>query len=236
MPVFGLLLIHMQSGHTPDFLPPRALTVPLWKRLWINIHDVISPEQLPPLHLTSRPIDIGMNVGDRIGIPWFRTVFTNLGDVISPEILPPLELQSQPEDVGELLGDQLQRPWWSSLIRSLADRVAPERLPALALTSKPADPAMASSYLIAPQWSAMLDVPKLFDPDKPKESRSIPAFRPILTPAPPPKPIDANRRQQLEVLMLQKKRALRYAHIREGLWVSCVAAEVVFLVFFLFHS
>jgi hypothetical protein len=228
--------MQMDSGYIPDFLPPHSLTMPLWKRLVTNTRERFAADP-PPLQLTSRPVNVGMILGDRIAMPWFRTVFTNLGDVISPETLPPLELQSQPEDVGELLGDQLSRQWYQSLIRNLADRIAPERLPALSLTSKPTPPVMSSDYLLVPQWSALLDVPKLFYPDKPKDARPYyPAFN--LTPAPveaTPKPVDPIRRQQIELLTRQKKRELKYAHIREAIWVSCVASEIAFLVFYLSH-
>ena len=210
--------------------------MPLWKRIVTNTRDRFAAEP-PPLQLTSRPANLGMILGERLALPWYRTVFTNLGDVISPETLPPLELQSQPEDVGELLGDQMSRPWWNSLVRNLADRIAPERLPALAITSKPTDPVLASDYLFAPQWSGLLDVPKLFYPDKPKDSRPYyPAFN--LTPAPAPaqpKPVDPMRRQQIEILTRQKKRELKFAHLREAIWISCVVSEIAFLVFYFTH-
>jgi hypothetical protein len=228
--------MQMDSGYIPDFSPPKSLTIPLWKRIVTNTRDRFAAEP-PPLQLTSRPVNVGMILGERLALPWYRSVFTNIGDVISPETLPPLELQSQPEDVGELLGDMMSRPWWNSLIRNLADRVAPERLPLLALTSKPTDPVTSSDYLYAPQWSALLDVPKLFYPDKPKDARPYyPAF--TLTPPPAavtPKPIDPKRRQQIELLTLQKKRELKFAHMREAIWVSCVVTELAFLAFYLSH-
>src|SRR4051794_1187462 len=114
-------------NNTPDFFPPRSLTISLPQSLANGLRDRLAPEKLPPLQLTSRPVDVGMILGDRLAMPWFRTVFTNLGDVISPETLPPLELQSQPVDVGELLGDQIRRAWWKSLVRNVADTIAPER-------------------------------------------------------------------------------------------------------------
>jgi hypothetical protein len=225
--------MQMISGYVPDFSPPKSLTTPLWKRLITNTRDRFAAEP-PPLVLTSRPVNIGMTLGDRMALPWYRTVFTNLGDVISPETLPPLELQSQPEDVGELLADQLSHPWFKSLIRNLADRIAPERLPSLALSSRPVDVAESSKYLFAPQWSALLDVPKLFYPDRPKDARPYyPAF--TLTPAPVAAVAnidDTAHRQRVEFLTRQKKRALRFAHFREAVWVSCVVTELAFLVFY----
>lgn len=225
----------MSFGLTPNFLPPKSLTTPLWKRIYVGIRDRFAPEP-PPLQLTSRPVDVGMILGDRIGMPWFRTIFTNLGDVISPETLPSLELESQPLDVGELLGDQLSLPWFKSLIRNLADRIAPERLPALSLSSKPVQPVLSSDYLLAPQWSALLDVPKLFYRDKPKETRPFPAFN--LTPAPAivhAESVDPARQRQIETLTRQKRREVKFARIRELVWVSCVVTEIAFLVFYLSH-
>ena len=84
-----------------DLLPPESLTRPLWRSLVGGMRDSLAPEKLPPLQLTSRPVDVGMALGDRLRMPWFRTVFTNIGDVLSPETLPPLELESRPVDVGE---------------------------------------------------------------------------------------------------------------------------------------
>src|SRR5271168_4504568 len=75
-----------------DLLPPAGLTQPLWRSLVGNLRDTFAPEKLPPLQLTSRAVDVGLPLGDRLRLPWFRTVFTNIGDVLSPETLPPLEL------------------------------------------------------------------------------------------------------------------------------------------------
>src|SRR5580658_3699406 len=96
-----------------DLLPPTSLTQPLWRSLVGNLRDTFAPEKLPPLELTSRPVNVGLALGERLRLPWFRTVFTNIGDVISPETLPPLELESRPVDVGELITDQ-PSPFWTS--------------------------------------------------------------------------------------------------------------------------
>ncbi len=120
-----------------DFSPPEGLTVSLWRSLLLNVLDRLSPERLPPLQLTSKPVDVGLLVGDLVDRPWYRTIFNNLADVISPEVLPALELESRPVDVGELLGDELSRGWWDTLLGSLRDRLSPEKLPPLNLTSQP---------------------------------------------------------------------------------------------------
>ena len=135
-----------------DLSPPPGLTDGLFRSLVGNFRDRFVPENLPPMQLKSRPVDVGVLLGDRLAAPWFKTVFRNLGDVISPEELPPLQLESVPVDVGELIGDELQHGWWTSLLRNMADRVAPERLPALHLSSAPVEPLEASTELFTPLW------------------------------------------------------------------------------------
>src|SRR5690348_6747871 len=176
----------MATVHELDLAPPEDLSRPLWKSLIRNFRDRFLPDQLPPLYLTSRPVNLGMLLGDFLDLPWYRTVFTNLGDVISPETLPPLELESRPVDVGELIGDQLSHMWWTSLLRSLADAAAPERLPALHLTSKPVDdPGFAAGRMQLPRWSSVINTPKVFLPDKPKAAYVATLPRVV---SPPPKP------------------------------------------------
>jgi hypothetical protein len=215
--------------YQPNFSPPRSLSTPLVVSIWRGLKDRVAPEKLPPLQLTSRPLNVGMTIGDRLALPWYRSVFTNVGDVISPETQAPVDLAYPPEDVGDLLGDQLQRPWWTSLVRNLADRIAPERQPALPLTSSPVNPPKASDYLFAPRWSDLLTTPKVFYADQPRESERYHGF--VMTPQPTPK----RERQPdvgrvIEELTARKRKELRFAYVREGLWVSCVIAEVVFLV------
>src|ERR1700737_5356351 len=97
-----------------DLLPPASLTQPLWRSLVRHLRDPFAPEKLPPLQLTSRPVNVGLLLGERLRLPWFRTVFTNIGDVISPETLPPLELESRPVDVGELIPVKPTHSWGGS--------------------------------------------------------------------------------------------------------------------------
>src|SRR5260370_12514837 len=149
-----------------DLTLAASRTQLLWKALVSKLRDTFEPEKLPPLDFTSRPVNVGLLLGDRLSLPWFRTVFTNIGDVISPEILPPLELESRPVDVGELITDQLSHFWWGSLLRNLADRVAPETMPALHLTSKPILDIIPKSWILLPMWSEVVDTPKVFYPDK----------------------------------------------------------------------
>ena len=223
-----------------DFSPPEGLTVPLWRSLLLNVLDRLSPERLPPLQLTSKPVDVGILVGDLVDLPWYRTVFTNLGDVISPEMLPPLELESRPVDVGELLGDELSRGWWDTLLASLRDRLAPEKLPPLNLTSQPLPVFGAESSLQLLDWSTLISTPKVFLQDAPRQdglkpdglndaprgedrtSRMEEAAQPTV-PTVPKDPV-------LWAVRMQLARDLGRTRFRRRIWIGLAAAEAVFLV------
>jgi len=209
-----------------DLSPPASLTQPLWRSLIGNLRDTLAPEKLPALHLTSRPVNVGLLLGDRISMPWFRTVFTNLGDVISPETLPPLELESQPVDVGELITDHLSHLWMGSLLRSLADRISPESQPALQLTAKPILDIVPKSWMLLPMWSEVIDGPKIFYPDKPKAAE---APRPIsVKPEPTP--------EQVQILKVEEQTAsdlmrdIRKSRVRQRIWLAVAAVQVAYLV------
>ncbi len=213
-----------------DLLPPTSLTQPLWRSLAGNLRDTFAPEKLPPLQLTSRPVNVGLALGERLQLPWFRTVFTNIGDVISPETLPPLELESRPVDVGELITDQLSHFWWGSLLRNLADRVAPETQPALQLTSKPILDIIPKSWILLPMWSEVVDTPKVFYPDKPKAGD---ALRPVnLQPvAAPAATLDAAvEALSKEPTAADLLRDLRRSRIRQRIWIGLAAAQAVYMV------
>src|ERR1700693_74370 len=180
-----------RDGAELDLLLPEAWNRPLPLRLLDQLRDTLSPEKLPPLRLTSRPVDVGMLAGDILSLPWYRTVFTNLGDVISPETLPPLQLESRPVDVGELIGDQMSHMWWTSLLRSLADAAAPERLPALQLTSAPMDdPSLTAGAMQLPRWSSVISTPRVFWPDKPKAAFAQVQPRVAAPPKPDPAEVE----------------------------------------------
>jgi len=216
-----------------DLSPPPGLTDGLFRSLVGNFRDRFVPEILPPLKLTSRPVDVGVLLGDRLATPWFRTVFRNIGDVISPEELPPLQLESMPIDVGELIGDELSHLWWTSLLRNLADKVAPERLPPMQLSSAPIELLEASTELFTPLWSTLLSGPKVYNPSKPKDTRTggfiLGSSEVEPEPEPPMMPL------QVRLVTEMMKKDIRRAHIREALWVSCAVTEVAFLIFYFTH-
>ncbi len=213
-----------------NLLPPASLSQPLWRSLAANLSDVLAPPKLPPLQLTSRPVQVGLLLGDRISLPWFRTIFTNLGDVISPETLPPLELESRPVDVGELITDQLSHLWFTSLLRSLADSVAPERVPALDLTARPVEDILPKAWLLLPLWSEVISTPKVFYADKPKAetpSRSS-APRPVIVPAP------AVEKAKADPTAADLLRDLRRSRIRQRIWIGIATAQVAYLALMTF--
>jgi hypothetical protein len=211
-----------------DLLPPASLNRSLWRSIFENLRDRIAPQNLPPLQLTSRPVNTGMLVGDVLSLPWYRTVFTNLGNVITPEVLPPLELESQPVDVGELLGDRVGHLWWTSLLGNVQEALFPEKTPILDVTSKPVTPEFASGYLLTPTWSALIDTPKIFLPDTPEPifASPLPVAATFLTASPAPIEVDTD----IETAIQRLRRDLWFVHVREALWVSLSVAGLVFLV------
>jgi hypothetical protein len=217
-----------QPAISLNLAPPEILSVPLWKSLLGNLRDTFAPQKLPPLKLTSRPVDIGMLFGDRLSLPWFRTVFTNLGDVISPETLAPLELESRPVEVGELLTDQLSHLWWSSLLRNLADRLAPEKLPALGTTAEPIPDFIPASWMLLPKWSDVISTPKVFYPDKPKLAE--PTARPAIAQPPAALPAEAQAARVADPTAADLVRDLRRSRIRQRVWIAFAAAQVIYLV------
>ena len=215
-----------------DLSPPEGLDLPLWRSLLLNFIDRVAPERLPPLELTSKPVDVGILPGDLFELPWYRTIFSNLGDVISPETLPPLQLESRPVDVGELLGDDLAHGWWDSLLGNIRDRIAPEKLPPLPLTSHPVPAFGADVSLQILDWSSLISTPKVFLPDAATESAPTTTFEqaaPTAT-APASAPIPA----ELLIARMRLTTDLGRTRFRRRIWIGLAAAEAVFLVVALF--
>ena len=214
----------------PDLtlLPPPSFYTPLWRSLLGNLRDVIAPEKLPPLQLTSRPITLGMLPADRLNLPWYRTVFASIGDVVSPETLPPLELESRSIDVGELVSDMTSHPWWASLLRNLADSVAPERQAPLALTSDPVPDVLGTHTLLLANWSTVIKGPKVFLPDAPKPAPHGIKLSPSL-----PK-LDPVEVEFVNVLERDVRRDLRRSRFRQRIWIGIASAQAAFLLVAMF--
>jgi hypothetical protein len=211
-----------------DFAPPEELTIPLWRSLVLNVIDRVAPERLPPLQLTSKPVDVGLMLGDLMELPWYRTVFTNIADVVSPEMLPPLQLESSPIDVGELLGDAMDHGWWYSLLGNLRDRMAPVKLPPLELTSEPVKAFEADTWLQIMDWSSLIDGPKVYLRDAPRETGVYSATHEMM-----PQPVVVAPAVNPEMLVVEMnfKRDISRSRLRQKIWISLAAAEAAFLVF-----
>jgi len=213
-----------------EFAPPEELTTPVWRSLVLNLIDRIAPERLPPLQLTSRPIPVGVLLGDRLTTPWYRTVFTNIADVVAPEDLPPLELTSTPVDVGELLGDAIAHPWWYSMLGNVRDRLAPPKLPPLDLTSRPVESFAADTWLQILDWSSLLDTPKVYLPDAPRAdlrySTAVAAAELMEVPAEV-----EEFAPSIVAAQMQLRRDISRSRLRQKIWISVVGAQVAFLVF-----
>ena len=214
------------SDYEVNLLPPPSLNRPWWWTLASSLRDRIAPQKLPPLELTSHPVNLGMLPGDMLTMPWYRTIFMNLGNVITPETLPPLELESQPVDVGELIADRMSHPWFSSLWQNLLAAIRAEELPPLQLTAQPVDPYLASEKVLrAPHWSSLIDTPKVFLPDEPEVEYQRLAV-PGAPPAPRRKPIPVDI-DFTHVMVSQLKDDLSRSRLREAFWMSVTAHLVV---------
>jgi len=118
-------------------LPKGTLDVPLWKSLFASIDAALFPKKLPPLVLTSKPINQGELWDEQLTKPWWQSVFSNLRDVLFPAKLPPLQLTSKPVEGENALDDSLALPWYRSLFSNIREAFFPQKLPPLELTSKP---------------------------------------------------------------------------------------------------
>jgi TonB family protein len=101
--------------------------------LFRNLRDLLFPEQLPPLEVTSRPVRVASK--EEPGL--LKSLYNGLKDTISPPKLPPLELTSKPVDPRGLIAEQDDVPVLVSLYRNLRDLINPPKLPPLEVTSKP---------------------------------------------------------------------------------------------------
>ncbi len=100
---------HSQVSQPADnldrLLMATDLEEPWYKSIVRGIRDIVSPPKLPPLELTSRPLE-SADLGDssKIEQPWFKSLYSNVKDLIHPPKLPPLEVTSKPVEVGTIWG------------------------------------------------------------------------------------------------------------------------------------
>jgi TonB family protein len=95
----------VQSDHLDKLLVTTNIELPWYKSIFKNIGEALNPPKLPPLELTSRPVD-EHELGDMASIeqPWFKSLFGNIRDFINPPKLPPLQITSKAVEVPEIWG------------------------------------------------------------------------------------------------------------------------------------
>ena len=81
------------------------IELPWYKSVFKNIGELLNPPKLPPLELTSHPVE-NSEFSDLANIeqPWFKSLIGNIKDFISPPKLPPLEITSKSVEVPEIWG------------------------------------------------------------------------------------------------------------------------------------
>jgi TonB family protein len=94
-----------EDSHLDHLLVTANIEEPWYKSIVTSIREAINPPKLPPLELTSRPVE-GAGLGDAaaIELPWYQSLISNLKDLVNPPKLPPLEVTSKPVEVGTIWG------------------------------------------------------------------------------------------------------------------------------------
>ncbi len=95
-----------QAGaHVDRLFMTTDLEQPWYKSIVGSIREALNPPKLPPLEITSRPLN-NEELGDvtKIETPWFKSLVSNIKDLVHPPKLPPLEVTSKPVEVGSIWG------------------------------------------------------------------------------------------------------------------------------------
>lgn len=93
------------DAHLDRLLIPADLQEPLYKSIVRRIRETLNPPELPPLELTSKPIEgVDMGGASAVELPWYKSLVSNVRDLIRPPKLPPLEVTSKPVEVKTIWG------------------------------------------------------------------------------------------------------------------------------------
>ncbi len=97
--------VFQADAHLDRLLVTTNLEEPWFKSIVRSIREAINPPKLPPLELTSRPLE-GAELGNlsKMEQPWFKSFAHNVRDLVRPPKLPPLEVTSKPVEVGSIWG------------------------------------------------------------------------------------------------------------------------------------
>ena len=72
---FRLLGTNVEARGARRKFSGERLTRPWWQSLFSNLRDVMFPPKLPPLHLTSTPVEGENALDDDLALPWYRSLF-----------------------------------------------------------------------------------------------------------------------------------------------------------------
>src|SRR2546421_2703586 len=88
-----------------DGLFKTDLEEPWYKTIVGSIREALNPPKLPPLELTSRPVE-NLDIAGISAIeePWYKSLVANVRELIHPPKLPPLEVTSKPVEVKTIWG------------------------------------------------------------------------------------------------------------------------------------
>ncbi|MBV9938804.1 MAG: TonB family protein [Acidobacteriaceae bacterium] len=137
--VRGHSSVTQPDAHLDRLLLQSNLEEPWYKSLVHNIRELVNPPKLPPLQVTSRPIE-GANFGGLNEEPWYKSIVRNIRELVNPPKLPPLEVTSRPvegADFGDL--NKVEQPWFRAFFTNIKDLINPPKLPPLEVTSKPVE-------------------------------------------------------------------------------------------------
>ncbi|MBV9766357.1 MAG: hypothetical protein JOZ48_16035, partial [Acidobacteriaceae bacterium] len=78
------------DAHLDKLLLSSDLEEPWYKTIVQGIRETLNPPKLPPLELTSAPVE-SADLGDmnKIEQPWFTSLVSNVRDLVRPPKLPP---------------------------------------------------------------------------------------------------------------------------------------------------
>jgi len=77
------------------------LEEPFFRSLIRTFRELFKPEKLPPLQVTSKPVEV---VPIAVELPWYKSFLQNIKETVRPPKLPPLEVTSKPVPVKDIWG------------------------------------------------------------------------------------------------------------------------------------
>jgi len=92
------------GSHLDHLLVSSNMEEPWYKSIVSSIREAINPPKLPPLVITSKPVEGTLTDADKLEQPWYQSLIGNIKDLVSPPKLPPLEVTSKPVEVGSIWG------------------------------------------------------------------------------------------------------------------------------------